>query len=43
MLGDAIVIGRSRIGREKRTMRERGDAIAAGNGIGPDAEGRLRQ
>lgn len=44
MLEEAIVMGRSGIGREKRMMRERGDAIAgAGNRIGADADSRPRQ
>lgn len=43
VLGEAIVMGRSGIGREKRMMREMGDAIAAGNGMDADADGRLRQ
>ncbi len=44
MLGEAIVMGRSGIGREKRMMRERRDAIAgAGNRVDADADGILLQ
>ncbi len=42
-LGEAIVMGRSGIGSEKRMMRERGDAMAAGNGMDADVDGELRQ
>lgn len=40
VLGEAIVMRRSGIGREKRMMRVMGDAIAAGNRMDVDMDWR---